>query len=52
MLAYGLHDVDAFLAEVAAFLKRLEALGPPAPPGRPARPAQAASQPVQTEEGV
>jgi F420-non-reducing hydrogenase iron-sulfur subunit len=52
MLAYGLHDVDAFLAEVAAFLKRLETLGPPAPPGRPARPARAASQAVQTEEGA
>jgi len=54
MLAYGLHDVDAFLAEVAAFLKRLEALVPPAAPARPAapRPAQTASQPVQTEEGA
>jgi len=49
MIAYGLHDVDAFLADVAAFLKRLEALGPPAPSARPARPTPAASQ--AAEEG-
>jgi F420-non-reducing hydrogenase iron-sulfur subunit len=51
MLAYGLHDIDAFLAEVAAFLKRLEAIGPPAAPARPA-PPRPASQPAQPEEGA
>lgn len=44
MLAHGLHDRDAFLAEVRAFVERLRALQAPAP----ARPA-AAPAVVQTE---
>lgn len=62
MLAHGLHDVEAFLAGVGAFLKRLQALAAPAAPAaapRPARPAQAAapasqpaSPPSQAEEGA
>lgn len=41
MLAHGLHDRDAFLAEVREFVRRLEALAaaPPASAGRPARAA-------------
>ena len=44
MLAHGLHDRDAFLAEVRAFVERLRALQAPAP----ARPAPAPAV-VQTE---
>ena len=44
MLAHGLHDLDAFLAEVRAFVERLRALQAPAP----ARPAPAPAV-VQTE---
>ncbi len=54
MLAHGLHDEAAFLADVAAFVDRLRQLGPPAAPRpgapRPARPA-AASQAVTAEDG-
>lgn len=42
MLAHGLHDGAAFLAEVRAFVDRLRAL-PAAAPGRPAVPAAAAA---------
>ena len=44
MLAHGLHDREAFLAEVRAFVERLRALQAPAP----ARPAPAPAV-VQTE---
>jgi F420-non-reducing hydrogenase iron-sulfur subunit len=44
MFAHGLHDRTAFLAEVAAFLQRLDALPRPAAAARaPARPAPAAA---------
>lgn len=42
MLAHGLHDGAAFLAEVRAFVDRLRAL-PAASPARPAAPAPAAA---------
>jgi len=43
MLAHGLHDRGAFLADVASFLARLAALPAPAPAARPARPAPSAA---------
>jgi len=42
MLAHGLHDQEAFLAEVGAFVERLRAL-PAAAPARPAPTATAAT---------
>ena len=52
MLAHGLHDRAAFLADVGAFLQRLVQLGPPAARATPAaRPAPGASQTVPAEEG-
>lgn len=59
MMDYGLHDIEAFLAEVGALVERLAEIGPatPARPAAPAaaRPAAAAQpQPAQTgpaEEG-
>lgn len=41
MFAHGLHDREAFLAEVGAFLRRLESL--PRPAARPVRPAVGAA---------
>lgn len=49
MLAFGLHDGAAFLAEVKAFADRIAAL-PPAPPVRAAGRA-AAAQPATAAEG-
>lgn len=46
MLAHGLHDRQAFLEDVAAFLRRLAALPPAAPASRPARPAAPAGGPA------
>lgn len=56
MLAYGLHDIDAFLAEVGALVERLAQIGPAAAPARPAAAARPAAQPqpaqtVPAEEG-
>ncbi len=48
MLAFGLHDGQAFLAEVKTFVDRIAAL-PAAQPGRPARPAVV--QPARASEG-
>ncbi len=48
MLAFGLHDGRAFLAEVKTFVDRIAAL-PAAPPARAARPAVA--QPARASEG-
>jgi len=45
MLAHGLHDGEAFLAEVRAFVERLRALAAAAP----ARPAQAPAAAVAAE---
>lgn len=39
MLAHGLHDGEAFLAEVRTFVERLRALQAPAPPRPVAEPA-------------
>ncbi|MCL6553387.1 MAG: hydrogenase iron-sulfur subunit [Firmicutes bacterium] len=49
MLAHGLHDREAFLADVAAMIERLQALGPGAGATGPARRAAAAGAPA--EEG-
>lgn len=54
MLAHGLHDVAAFLAEVRAFVERLRGLATsPAPPGRasapPPAPAPTAQERVEGE---
>jgi len=44
MLAHGLHDETAFMADVGTFLDRLRQLGPTAAP-RPAAPARPAASP-------
>lgn len=44
MLAHGLHDRDAFLADVRAFVDRIAALGT-AEPARPAAPAASTPAP-------
>ncbi|MDR7533337.1 MAG: hydrogenase iron-sulfur subunit [Armatimonadota bacterium] len=49
MLAHGLHDREAFLADIAAMVERLRALGPAASGTGPARRPAAAAQPA--EEG-
>lgn len=41
MLAHGLHDRQAFLAEVAGFIQRVAGLGPAKPTRVPAAPAAA-----------
>jgi F420-non-reducing hydrogenase iron-sulfur subunit len=49
MLAYGLHDYDAFLEAVGQFLQRLEALPPAAAAGaRRAPPVEAADEPARS----
>jgi len=47
MFAHGLHDRQAFLEEVGAFLRRLESLPQPAAPA--ARPAARAAAPEASE---
>ncbi len=49
MLAFGLHDSPAFLAEVKAFVERIAAL-PAAAPARASRPAVA--QPANASDGA
>ncbi|HET8680060.1 MAG TPA: hydrogenase iron-sulfur subunit [bacterium] len=56
MMDHGLHDVDAFLAEVGALVERLAQIGPAAAPARPAAARTPAAQPspaqaVPAEEG-
>jgi F420-non-reducing hydrogenase iron-sulfur subunit len=53
MLAHGLHDTSAFLADVAAFVDRLRQLGPAAAPraAGPARPAAASPAAAPAEDG-
>lgn len=49
MFAHGLHDQEAFLAEVRAFVERLRTLAAPAPAGRPARAPEPAPEPAPAE---
>ncbi len=52
MMAHGLHDVDAFLAEVGALVERLAQVAPAAPARPAATPAQRPpAQAVPAEEG-
>jgi F420-non-reducing hydrogenase iron-sulfur subunit len=44
MLAHGLHDREAFLAEVAGLLDAVRRLRPQAAPARPAAPARASAE--------
>lgn len=53
MLAHGLHDAAAFLAEVGAFVDRLRHLGPAAAPRTAAtRPAASPPAAVPAEDGT